>query len=418
MASLGELALIWAGVFVADYLSRRSRLTPVLWYLFIGAVLVNAGILAEHPGDFIRGLSDIGIILIMFALGFEENTDNFLTSIRRSWGIALFGAVVPFLAAYAVAQAFWQDTAIALMCGLSMTATAVSLTMVSLQSEGMGRSVVATRIMTSAVLDDIGSLAMVAVLVPVATGEAQIGLSGIATVVGKAVLFFLAVTFVGGWVLPGRKDAWYSAIPLIGRFDMRHLLSIGHGDYAVLTIVLMALVTGLVAHAFGFHPAVGAYMAGLVLKEEYFTLDPEHSSFQRANQVVNVFAFEIFGPIFFVDLGAKLLFDWQTFVSVIPQMVSMTLALFVAQTASAALAARYTSALTWPQSMMVGFGMLGRAELAFVVMNIAYIDHHILTTGAFYTLMFTAFWLNIAVPVSIRLWKPSYEADRLPWRKS
>ena len=57
---------------------------------------------------------------------------------------------------------------------------------------------------------------------------------------------------------------------------------------------------------------------------------------------------------------------------------------------------------------MVGFGMLGRAELAFVVMDIAYLEHKILSTEAFYTLMLTAFWLNVAVPITISMWKPVY----------
>jgi len=54
--------------------------------------------------------------------------------------------------------------------------------------------------------------------------------------------------------------------------------------------------------------------------------------------------------------------------------------------------------------------MLGRAELTFVVMDIATVKQQIFTTGVFYTLMFTSFWLNVAVPVSIKLWKPRFLA--------
>jgi len=39
-------------------------------------------------------------------------------------------------------------------------------------------------------------------------------------------------------------------------------------------------------------------------------------------------------------------------------------------------------------------------------MDIAYVQNNILTVEAFYTLMCTAFWLNVAVPISIALWKP------------
>lgn len=64
--------------------------------------------------------------------------------------------------------------------------------------------------------------------------------------------------------------------------------------------------------------------------------------------------------------------------------------------------------MQWAKSLMIGFGMLGRAELAFVVLDIAYVQHTILTTEVFYMLMFTAFWLNVAVPVTIRWWKPYF----------
>jgi len=129
--------------------------------------------------DFIQNFSELGIIIIMFALGFEEETDNFISVIKRSWGIALFGAIVPFVIAYSASLLFWDDKNMAILCGLAMTATAVSLTMVSLKSEGLANTVAATGIMTSAILDDIASLALVAILVPIAAGEAVVSLQGL-----------------------------------------------------------------------------------------------------------------------------------------------------------------------------------------------------------------------------------------------
>ena len=66
----------------------------------------------------------------------------------------------------------------------------------------------------------------------------------------------------------------------------------------------------------------------------------------------------------------------------------------------------------WQDSVMIGFGMLGRAELAFVVMNIAYTQHGIFTEEVFYTLMITIFWLNVSVPVTIRFWRPYYSGEK------
>ncbi|RLB61009.1 MAG: cation:proton antiporter [Deltaproteobacteria bacterium] len=402
---------MWCGVFIASVMASKTKLTSVLFFLAFGSLMVNVGILPTDSSPFIRGFAELGIVLIMFALGFEENTQNFLRSIKRTWGIAFFGAIAPFMTAYAVADYYWADTNISIMCGLTMTATAVSLTMVSLKSLGLQKSKAATGIMTSAVLDDIASLALVAILVPIATGQAEVSFLAIAWIIGKAVLFFVGIAVMGAYLLPHDLGGWVAQIPLIGRYGVRDLLATEQGEHSTLTVLLMALVVGLVAHEFGFHPAVGAYMAGLVLREEYFLLEGKSSfgSYRRTKTVIDNAAFSWIGPIFFVDLGTKIVFDWDIFVSVIPQTFVLTTGLLFAQITSASLAARYTGKFSFHESMMIGFGMLGRAELAFVVMDIAYVQNEILSTEAFYTLMFSAFWLNVAVPITLTLWKPQYD---------
>ena len=80
----------------------------------------------------------------------------------------------------------------------------------------------------------------------------------------------------------------------------------------------------------------------------------------------------------------------------------------MAQVSSAALDARYTGGMLWQASTLVGFGMLGRAELAFAAMDIAYVQNCVIPIEAFYTLMMTAFLLNMALPITIKLWKPYY----------
>jgi Kef-type K+ transport system membrane component KefB len=418
MDPLAHLAVIWAAVFAAVVMAKMTRLTPVLYFLFIGSVLVNIGILPAESGAFIRTFAELGIIFIMFALGFEESTDNFMASVKRSWGIALFGALAPFCVAYVIADYVWQDQNIALMCGLAMTATAVSLTMVSLQSLGLQKSVVATRIMTSAVLDDIGSLVMVAIVVPLATGQESFTLASTLLIAAKAVLFFLIVTVIGIWIFPRGQVSWLKRLPVLRALSLKNYLTFDEGKYATLAILLAALAVGLLAHYFGFHPAVGAYMAGLIVREDHFQFDKPaeiegdpsviENAYAETKRIVDDAAFCWVGPVFFVDLGAKILFDWNMLADILPYALAMILGIFIFQVTSAALAARYTSGMKWAASVMIGFGMLGRAELAFVVIDIAYVQNDILNAEAFFTLMVTAFFLNILVPVCIGLWRPVY----------
>ena len=128
----------------------------------------------------------------------------------------------------------------------------------------------------------------------------------------------------------------------------------------------------------------------------------------KVKTIIDNAAFSWVGPIFFVDLGTKLIFDWNLLVEILPYAAAMTVGIAVIQVISAGLAARYTSGMNYAESLMIGFGMLGRAELAFVVMDIAYVQHSILPMEAFFTLMITAFFLNILVPITITWWRPYY----------
>ena len=435
MQDLNHLAIIWVCVFLASYLARLTKLTSVVYFLAFGCLMVNVGILPEETTPFIEGFAKVGIIIIMFALGFEENSSKFVQGIKRAWGIALFGAIGPFLVAYFLSLQFWGDVKLSLMCGLAMTATAVSLTMVSLRSEGLHRSDAARGIMTSAVLDDIASLALVALLVPLATGQADISFVQVFSIGIKTLLFFGIVTLLGIWIFPCNttikierlaplwkklsthfpilKNYKYG-IPAVERYGVRNLLMLGEKGQSTLVILILALLISLIAYQFGFHPAVGAYMAGLILKQEHFHEDEKHQvqEYENCRLVIDNVAFSWLGPVFFVNLGTKIVLDFDIVLSVIPEMLALTIGVFSIQIISAMLAARYTGSFAWHESIMIGFGMLGRAELAFVVLDIGYVQNAIFTTAAFYTLMFTAFWLNIAVPFLIKYWRPYFVGEK------
>ncbi|MBT5185306.1 MAG: cation:proton antiporter [Kordiimonadaceae bacterium] len=418
MDTLENLTIIWIGVLLAHFMARATRLTPVLFYLFMGAVYVNTGLLPTEPGEFIRVFAEVGIILIMFALGFEESTDNFMTGVKRSWGIAFFGGVAPFLSAYLLALYFWEDSNMALVVGLSMAATAVSLTLMSLKSEGLNKTRAATGIMTSALLDDIASLALVAVIIPIASGQAAVGIMSVGLILGKAIVFFVVVAILSLWVLPTESKGPLYFVPGLGRFGIGHIFAFTRGQ-RTLVILIFVMLVAISSHALGLHPAVGAYMAGLILREEYFKKAPTAiagvedddeapEDFKSIKRLIDNVAFVWIGPVFFVALGAKIIFDMDLLISVVPYVALLTLTLITVQILSAGLAARYTGGFNFQESIMIGLGMLGRAELAFVVMDIAYVQNDILSEAAFYTLMVTAFFMNVSVPVGIRLWKPYF----------
>jgi len=421
-------SIILAIVVVAKIISTKTKTVDVLWLIIFGAIAVNIGIL-PHENLILEAIGDWGIVFVMFALGFEENVTNFMQGLKRSWGIAIIGAMFPFMAGYFTATISGYSFNVSMIWGLTMTATAVSLTMVSLKSEGLQTSHAATGIMTAAVVDDILSLIGLSILIPIALttksdANAIIDMGAIGFILFKVVLFFFIILFIGMVLFPDtlvnekdKKHSFIFKIAVIVRkyFGIRRLLTIYNGRFTPLVMIFIAMTFGAIANNMGFHPAIGAYFAGLFLKEEYFlcTVNEKLLNHKKdAEFVINHLAFSIFGPIFFVMLGTKLIFDTTIIIDILPIAIILFVTVLTLQVLSAGLAARYTGGYRWHESVMIGFGMLGRAELAFIVIDIAFVENHLITIEQFYSLMITIFLLNITVPILIKWWKPYYQGDK------
>jgi len=427
-------AVILGLVVISKIASKKTGTVDVLWLIIFGAIFANVGILPEH-NELIEHIGEWGIIFVMFALGFDENLSHFVEGLKKSWGIAIIGAIFPFMAGYWTAIIFGYDHNSAMLWGLTMTATAVSLTMMSLKSENMHKSIAATGIMTAAVIDDVLSLIGVAIIVPmvISTGDSAsadgLDFILIGTILLKVIIFFAIVLLLGLIAFPERtpeeitgnegfiQKQTIRAQKILQFLGIRKLLTVYDGEFTPVIMVFIAMTLGYIAFEFGFHPAIGAYLAGLFLKQEYFSFsnkeeNDDGSHYKRSKYVIDHLAFTIFGPIFFVNLGSKIIFDLDIFVTVLPITLTLFALVFVLQILSASLAARFTGGYAWHESVMIGFGMLGRAELAFIVINIAYVQNHIINTEQFYALIFTTFLLNISVPLTIKLWKPYYVGDK------
>jgi Kef-type K+ transport system membrane component KefB len=361
----------------------------------------------------------------MFALGFDEDINNFMHGLKKIMGIAVIGAIFPYLAGFYTAGLFGFDFNSQMIWGLTMTATAVSLTMVSLKQENLHKSTASTAIMTAAVVDDVLSLIGLSILIPMilsssSTSSNQFDMLQVGLIIIEVIAFFITIAFIGLVLFPDslakEKDKKHGiffryAMKIRKLTGIRKLLTTQQGKLTPLIMIFIAFVFGLIAQQFGFHPAFGAYFGGLFLKGEYFnvTIDEEILSHQgEAQTVIDHLAFTIFGPIFFLMLGTKLIFNIEILSKVIVPTFVLFLLVLVFQVLSASIAAKYTGNYKWHESVMIGFGMLGRAELAFIVINIAYTQNQIISLEQFYILVGTLFLLNLAVPTAIKLWKPYY----------
>ena len=71
-----SMCFVFVGVYLSKILAHKTKTVDVLWFIVIGAILGNFELIEETES--LEFLGDIGIILVMFALGWEEDAGHFL----------------------------------------------------------------------------------------------------------------------------------------------------------------------------------------------------------------------------------------------------------------------------------------------------------------------------------------------------
>lgn len=65
----------------------------------------------------------------------------------------------------------------------------------------------------------------------------------------------------------------------------------------MILVLIFAMGSALASHAMGFHPAVGTYMAGLILREEYFKGKDGKDHYKSTSQIIDNVAYSWIGPV-------------------------------------------------------------------------------------------------------------------------
>ncbi|MDR7270068.1 CPA2 family monovalent cation:H+ antiporter-2 [Pelomonas saccharophila] len=287
MTLISTLAAAFGLALVLGLLAQWARLPALVGYLLAGVLI------GPHTPGFVgdvhlaQQLSEVGVMLLMFGVGLHFSVHD-LVSVK---GIALPGALVQMAAATAMgaglAHWWWGwDLAASLIFGLALSVASTVVLLRALESRellhsGNGRIAVGWL-----VVEDL-AMVLALVLMPVLSGPGEGG-SALWLTIGKtllAVAAFIAVMLIVGrrllpWLL------WQ-----VNRTGSRELF----------TLATVAAAVGLAVGAaalFGVSVALGAFFAGLVLRESAFSERAAHESLPLR---------DAFAVLFFVAVG--MLFD-------------------------------------------------------------------------------------------------------------
>ncbi|CAN5298934.1 cation:proton antiporter [soil metagenome] len=277
---------------ILGFIAARLKLPALVGYLVAGILIGPAtpGFVADTA---IAGqLAEIGVMLLMFGVGLHFSIDD-LMSVRK---IALPGAVVQMLVATALgagAALFWGwSLGGALVFGLALSVASTVVLLKALESRNAVDSADGRIAIGWLVVED---LAMVLVLVLLPALAPSLGGTAL-TESTRSMGVTIAITLVqvGGFIafmlIGGRR-----LFPWI----LWHVQKTGSRELFTLCVVAAAVTIAYGSAAvFGVSFALGAFFAGMVLRESEFS--------QRAAEDTLPLQ-DAFAVLFFVSVG--MLFD-------------------------------------------------------------------------------------------------------------
>lgn len=367
------MVVIWSVAVVL----RRLGIPTIMGELLLGVLLGPAVLGWIQPSEIIDTLAEIGIFFLMLHAGVETEPREFLQALKQSTGVAIMGAIVPFSVSMGIGWMFGLDIVAALFVGLTMTATAVVITLKIFQELGLSQTRFARVIVASSIIDDLLALVVFGLVLGFLKGEGVSAIDMLITV-GKVVFFFGVTISFGIFVYPRLTYAFRNKQ--------------GKGFTFVL---ILGFAAGLFADLIGLHMILGAYIAGLFFEEKVADL----KLIALVKDRLYAISYSFLGPIFFISLGFKITFDIAA--SGFLFLFTLTLAVIVGQIVSAGSMARRLG-FTWTESLTVGVGMCGRAEMAFILASLG-VSMGAIDNYVFSVLIFTSFLLNLATPTMVKL---------------
>src|SRR6476660_1674910 len=274
------------------FVAIRLKLPPLVGYLIAGIIIGPAtpGFVADL--DLSHQLAEIGVMLLMFGVGLHFSLEELL-AVRR---IALPGAIVQIAVATllgtAVAAMWGWSLAGSVVFGLGLSVASTVVLLRALESRGMLETVNGHIAVGWLVVED---LVMVLVLVLLPPLTAWLGDS--ARVVGdRSLLTTLALTLT-------QVAVFIALMLVVGRRVFPWLLwqVAGTGSRELFPLCVVAAAVGIAygsAALFGVSFALGAFFAGMVMRESEFS----HRAAQESLPLRDAFS-----VLFFVSVG--MLFD-------------------------------------------------------------------------------------------------------------
>lgn len=275
---LTDLAIILCVAALTTVIFQCIRQPVVLGYLLAGMIVgPHLPIPLFANEEVAHTLSELGVLLLMFALGLEFS----LTRLRRiaatAGAIATIQCSVMLLLGHLTGRLLGFRPVESLFMAATITISSTTIIVKAFEDRGI-KGELAEMVFGVLIVEDIVGILLLAILTTLGNGVA-LTFASVAVTLGKLV-GFIAILLAAGMLV----------VPRVFRIIVRQ----GRKETIVVANVGLCFGVALLARAFGYSVALGAFFAGALVAES-----GEAKSIESLIEPVR----DVFAAVFFVSVG-------------------------------------------------------------------------------------------------------------------
>jgi CPA2 family monovalent cation:H+ antiporter-2 len=331
-------------------IAKRLGMGSVLGYLLAGIVIgpYALGFIGREGQD-IMHFAEFGVVMMLFLIGLELEPSHFWGMRHRILGMGSAQIIVTSLVLCAgmMLLNFNWKTALASSLALAMSSTAIVLQ--SMKEKGLGDTEAGKSSFAVLLFQDIAVIPILALL-PLLAVSTDHGTGAQSKAILEGLPGWLqtaAVLGAGGSVVLAGRFVIVPFLRVVARTHLRELLTAAALLIVIATAFLMQLV--------GLSPALGTFLAGVVLANSEFRHELESD--------IEPFKGLLLG-LFFIAVGASI--NFKLLIDLPLQIISLVFAVIAVKTIVLIGTGRLFK-ITFDQNLIFALGLSQVGEFAFVL---------------------------------------------------
>ncbi len=388
-----NLLIILASSLVVIALFRRLKLPPVLGYLCVGLFVGPTALDWINDSPDLPDLAELGVVFLLFSLGLEFSLPKMLKLRRVVFGLGSLQVLCSAVALGGLLYAFGMSLNGAFLLGAGLALSSTAIVSKELTSLGEIFSRHGQNAIGVLLFQDVVAVLLLT-LVPVFAGSSdQAWYWALPVTLGKTVILFLGLLFASRFLLPRL---------------FHEVAASRSAELFVLLALVIVLLTAWLTHLLGLSPALGAFLAGMLLGESHYRHQIEAD--------IRPFRDILLG-LFFVSIG--MLIDLQLFIHHGFLILGLTLVLMLIKGAVVAILVKLRGSdgeTAWRSGLALAQG----GEFCFALMAQMQSNSLIpadmaayLLAATFCSMLLTPLLLRAAPLIAASLHRQSYEEAEL-----